>query len=83
MDLIEEYKVQAFTINVLDKPCTIVEKLVSLFRFSFSENVIKALAGKTRHFYDLYYLVNDPECAECIKSGDFKNDLLELMRHDQ
>lgn len=81
--MIEEYSLQPFTINVLDKRRTIVEKLVSLFRFSFSENVIKALAGKIRHFYDLYYLVNDYECTEYIKSESFKNNLSDLMCHDQ
>ncbi|MDR1881253.1 MAG: nucleotidyl transferase AbiEii/AbiGii toxin family protein [Prevotella sp.] len=83
LDLIEEYQMQPFVINVLDKRRTIVEKLVSLVRFSFSTDITKALAGKIRHFYDLYYLVNDSECAEYIKSDDFKSDLMELMRHDQ
>jgi predicted nucleotidyltransferase component of viral defense system len=83
LDLIEEYQMQPFTINVLDKRRTIVEKLISLFRFSFSEDISKALAGKIRHFYDLYYLVNDSECDEYIKSENFKNDLTELMQHDQ
>lgn len=55
---IEQYSLQPFTLNVLDKRRTIVEKLVSLIRFSFSENITKALAGKIRHFYDLYYLAN-------------------------
>jgi predicted nucleotidyltransferase component of viral defense system len=82
-DLIEEYNLQPFTINVLDKRRTITEKLVSLFRFSFSSDISKALAGKIRHFYDLYYLIKDSECAEYIKSDNFKNDFSELMRHDQ
>lgn len=35
IDLIEQYNLKSFSINVLDKRRTTVEKLVSLFRFSF------------------------------------------------
>ncbi|MDR1897286.1 MAG: nucleotidyl transferase AbiEii/AbiGii toxin family protein [Prevotellaceae bacterium] len=80
---IEQYNLQPFTLNVLDKRRTIVEKLVSLIRFSFSEDTIKALSAKIRHFYDLYYLANDEECAKYIQSADFKKDLSELLAHDQ
>jgi len=82
-DLIEEYELKSFSINVLDKRRTIVEKLVSLIRFSFEENVLKALAAKIRHFYDLYYLTKDAECADYINSADFQKDLSELLIHDQ
>jgi len=82
-DLIEEYELKPFSVNVLDKRRTIAEKLVSLIRFSFEEDVQKALAAKIRHFYDLYYLTNDEECAEYINSVDFQKDLSELLINDQ
>ena len=82
-DLIEQYKLESFSINALDKRRTTVEKLVSLIRFSFEEDVEKALAAKIRHFYDLYYLINDAECAEYIKSINFQKDTQELFVHDQ
>jgi hypothetical protein len=82
-DLIEQYELSPFSINILDKRRTIVEKLVSLVRFSFEEDIVKALASKIRHFYDLYYLVNDAECATYIQSDDFQKDLSELLVHDQ
>jgi hypothetical protein len=82
-DLIEQYELKPLEINILDKRRTIVEKLVSLVRFSFEEDVQKALAAKIRHFYDLYYLTNDEECAEYINSADFQKDLSELLIHDQ
>jgi hypothetical protein len=47
------------------------------------ENIQKSLASKIRHFYDLYYLANDEECAKYIQSVDFKKDLRELFLHDQ
>lgn len=82
-DLIEQYDLKPFSINVLDKRRTLVEKLVSLIRFSFEEDMLKAVASKIRHFYDLYYLLNDDECATYIQSADFQEDLNELFAHDQ
>lgn len=82
-DMIEQYELQPFSINVLDKRRTLVEKLMSLIRFSFEENTLNSIASKIRHFYDLYYLTNDMECAKYIKSADFLKDLSELLVHDQ
>ena len=82
-DLLEEYGLKPFTVNVLDKHRTILEKTVSLLRFSFSEDTITALSGKIRHFYDLYFLLNDKECVDYIQSSAFYGDLQELFIHDQ
>jgi hypothetical protein len=82
-DLIEQCELKPFVINVLDKRRTIVEKLVSLVRFSFEEDVVKSVASKIRHFYDLYYLANDNECAKYLQSSEFQKDLSELLIHDQ
>jgi hypothetical protein len=82
-DLIEQYELKPFEINVLDKRQTIVEKMISLIRFSFDEDVVKPLASKIRHFYDLYYLANDKECAEYLQSSEFQKGLSELLIHDQ
>ena len=82
-DLIEQYELKPFEINVLDKRRTIVEKLISLVRFSFEDDVVKSVATKIRHFYDLYYLANDEECAKYLQSFEFQQDLSELLVHDQ
>lgn len=82
-DLVEQYSLQPFSLHVLDKRRTLAEKLVSLIRFSFSEDATKALASKIRHFYDLYYLAKDKECAEYLQSDSFKSDFAELLLHDQ
>jgi Uncharacterized conserved protein len=82
-DLLEKYNLLPFSVNVLNKSRTMLEKLVSLLRFSFAENPRTELAKKIRHFYDLYYLANDEECAKYIQSVDFQKDLKELLVHDQ
>ncbi len=81
--LITEHNLQPFTLNVLDKRRTMIEKLVSLIRFSFSDNPTLAIASKIRHFYDLYFLANDAQCAGYIQSVDFKINFAELYAHDQ
>lgn len=82
-EAVEEYGLQPFTINVLDKSRTMVEKLVSLIRFSFDENPAKSIASKIRHFYDLHFLVNDDQCKVYLHSDNFKRDFAELYAHDQ
>jgi predicted nucleotidyltransferase component of viral defense system len=80
---IEEYELQPFTINILKKEQTLSEKLVSLIRFSFEEDAVQSISTKIRHFYDLYYLMNDSECKEFTKSADFKKRFLEILEHDK
>jgi len=82
-DLIEVYGLQSFSLNVMDKRRTMIEKLVSLFRFSFTENARRSLSAKIRHFYDLYYLAKDEECAAYIQTPAFKTDFDELLAHDK
>lgn len=80
--LIEEYDLHSFELNILDKRRTLCEKVVSLLRFSFMDNPVEGLSSKIRHFYDIYYLLNDAECMEYIK-GDFINDFKGLIEHDK
>ncbi|GAB4127876.1 MAG: nucleotidyl transferase AbiEii/AbiGii toxin family protein [Ignavibacteriales bacterium] len=80
---IEEYLLQPFTINILRKEQTLLEKLVSLIRFSFHKDYIQGLSTKIRHFYDLHYLINDSECIEFTKFADFKNRFHEILEHDK
>ena len=81
--LIEQYGLQEFSLNVLDKRQTLTEKLVSLIRFSLSDNYIYDLASKIRHFYDLHYLLQDEECENYLQSEHFKIDFNSLLEHDR
>ena len=81
--LIEEYGLESFTLNVLDKRQTLTEKLVSLIRFSLSENYIYDVSAKIRHFYDLHYLLQDEECKDYIYSEQFQRDFKALLGHDR
>ena len=60
-----------------------LEKVVSLVRFSFDEDPVKSISGKIRHFYDLFYLLSDQDCKKYIDSKDFKEDFVKLIEHDK
>ena len=81
--LIDEYDMQPFTLSVLDKRRTLTEKLVSLIRCSLADNYLYELSAKIRHFYDLHFLLDDPECREYLKSTEFKEDFDVLLSHDR
>ncbi|MGB6093487.1 MAG: nucleotidyl transferase AbiEii/AbiGii toxin family protein [Moheibacter sp.] len=80
---IKEYGLNAFTLNILDKRRTMLEKLVSLIRFSYAKNPTAELVKKIRHFYDLYYLTKDQDCTKYLQSPKFKTNLEELLAYDQ
>jgi len=83
INYIEQYELHPIEINVLNKEQTLIEKLVSLIRFSFDENPVLTISGKIRHFYDLYFLVKDNECAEFIKTKEFIEQLALILKHDR
>lgn len=80
---IEKYHLQPFSINVLNKNQTLLEKMVSLIRFSYEENAIESVSKKIRHFYDLYFLMRDQECIEFVNSKEFKKRFDEILKHDR
>ena len=82
-ELIQKYGLEAFEVNVLDKEQTLIEKLVSLIRFSFADNFIESVSGKIRHFYDLYYLLNDEDGENYVNSEEFKTQFIKAFAHDQ
>ena len=80
---VEQYNLQPFEIYVLNKEQTLMEKLVSLIRFSFEENVVESISKKVRHFYDLYFLMNDKECSTFIQSKEFRIQFDKILKHDK
>lgn len=80
---VQQYDLKPFNLNVLNKCQTLLEKLVSLIRFSYEKNVIPSIASKIRHFYDLYFLLSDDDCAAFIQTEDFINQFKIILNHDR
>lgn len=82
-EMIEQYEMEPFTLNVLDKRRTLTEKLVSLIRCSMADEYITQMSMKIRHFYDLYFLLQDADCHSYLDSPSFRNDFSSLLLEDQ
>lgn len=82
-DIIEQFGMRGFEINVLAKSRTATEKIVSLIRHSLAADYISELKSKIRHFYDLHFLWNDSESRAYLQSEQFNRDFHTLLSSDQ
>ena len=80
---IELYKLQSFEINVLSKEQKKKKKMVSLIRFSFAENPTESISKKIRHFYDLHFLMGDPDCIAFAASDEFIKQFKAILEYDR
>lgn len=80
-ELIEKYNMAPFTIQVLSKKRTLCEKIMSLVRFSRSENPIADLRLKIRHVYDIHKMLKDEETQKFFDSNDF-DEMLNKVGND-
>ncbi len=81
-ELIETYNMQPFTFKVLAKERTFCEKIMSLVKFSFSENAIEDLNKKVRHIYDIHKLLQNEEINQFFNSLAFDEMLLKVGKDD-
>ncbi len=78
----EEYGLQPFEVKVLEPKRTLCEKIMSLVRFSYTEEALKDLQAKIRHTYDLYKLLQDKELSNFFNSPEFDEMLLKVANDD-
>ena len=82
-DMVEQYGLTEFEVNVLDLGRTATEKMVSLMRQSLGDDYMGGLRAKIRHFYDLHYLLQDVQCRSYLESEAFAADFGRLLAEDQ
>jgi hypothetical protein len=80
--LIDKYEMNSFEVNVLSPKRTISEKIMSLVRFSYSENPIEDLNNKIRHIYDIHILLKNKSISNFFNSIDFENMLQKVGNDD-
>lgn len=78
----EEHGLRPFHIRALDPRRTICEKIMSLVRFSYTEDALEDLRKKVRHTYDLQRMLSRPELREFLGSDEFTAMLLRVARDD-
>lgn len=80
--LAKEYNLFPFEALVLDSRRTFCEKIMSLVRFSHTENPIADLNAKIRHMYDIHQLLKDETIQSFFNSEDFDSMLLKVAHDD-
>ncbi|MCG2760830.1 MAG: nucleotidyl transferase AbiEii/AbiGii toxin family protein [Candidatus Delongbacteria bacterium] len=80
--LVKEYAMEPFEVLVLDPKRTFCEKIMSLVRFSYTEDALTDLSLKIRHTYDLNQMLKNKELLEFFESEDFDEMLLKVGNDD-
>ena len=70
-DAVKEFELEHFSVNVLNKKRTFVEKIFAILDFSFEDNYQRTLANKIRHIYDISKLYNDKDVQIFFNSDEF------------
>lgn len=81
-ETIKKFGLQPFEMNVLEPSRTLCEKIMSLVRFSYTENPIQDLKNKIRHTYDIHQLLQQKEFKEFVASDNFLEMLLKVANDD-
>jgi hypothetical protein len=81
-DIAKENELLPFNLLVLEPTRTICEKIMSLVRFSYSENPIDDLKKKIRHTYDLHQLLKQDEFSAFFYSKAFDEMLIKVANDD-
>lgn len=80
--LAKENGMLSFEVQVLEPKRTLCEKIMSLVRFSYTENPIADLKNKVRHTYDLHQLLQDKTLYMFFESKKFDEMLLRVANDD-
>ncbi|GHA81346.1 nucleotidyl transferase AbiEii/AbiGii toxin family protein [Pontibacter akesuensis] len=71
LDLIRQYGLEPFVVNVVRLERTFTEKVLALVRASYAQDPIDELGSKIRHVYDLHAMLRVPAVAAFLHSEDF------------
>ncbi|AZI22532.1 nucleotidyl transferase AbiEii/AbiGii toxin family protein [Chryseobacterium taklimakanense] len=80
-EMIAEFGLEKFEVNVLKPERTFCEKIMSLVRFSYSEDYLADLKSKIRHTYDLHKMLQLNEISKFLNSNQFET-MLNRVRQD-
>ncbi len=78
LEVINQFELAPFKAKVLGLTRTFCEKIISLVRFSYTENPIQSLSDKVRHIYDLHFLIQQPSIQDFLNSSEFETMLSQV-----
>ena len=82
LNVINEYDMNPFDVLILSTERTLCEKIMSLVRFSQTEDPITDLSNKIRHTYDIHMMLKDTELNSFFNSTEFDSMLLKVANDD-
>ena len=81
-ELASHYDLLPFEVNVLELTRTLCEKIMSLIRFSYSDDPIHDLRMKIRHVYDLHKMLADEQLSSFFNSKAFDEFICKVAQDD-
>ncbi|MDQ7049083.1 MAG: nucleotidyl transferase AbiEii/AbiGii toxin family protein [Enterobacterales bacterium] len=81
-ELIAQYSLEDFSINVLSVSRTLVEKMLGVIKDSYSEDPVAKLSGRIRHLYDICLILKHDEYRDFVTSDNF-NSLCNICIEDE
>lgn len=81
-NLVGQYGLQEFPVNVIKPERTLCEKIMSLVRFSYSDDSISDLRSKIRHIYDVHQMLQHKEISDFFESDDFEKMMNKVGKDD-
>ena len=81
-EIINKYNLNPFQVRVLHPQRTLCEKIMSLVRFSYTDEPINNLRNKVRHIYDIHVMLKDLEINKFFNSSGFDVMMLRVANDD-
>ena len=78
----DQYGLNPFEVNVLSPKRTFCEKIMSLVRFSYTNDPVGDLNNKIRHIYDLNQMLKNRDIQEFFNAKEFDELLLKVANDD-
>ncbi len=81
-NLIAQYALEGFSVNVLSVRRTLVEKMLGVIKDSYNEDPVAKLSDRIRHLYDICLILKHDEYRAFVASEEFK-PLCDLCIEDE
>ena len=82
LQIANEYDLTPFEVNVLSPKRTFCEKIMSLIRFSYTDDPIDDLNNKIRHIYDINQMLKNKEVKDFFETKEFDELLVKVANDD-
>lgn len=82
-ELARQYDLLPFSVPLLSPTRTLCEKIMSLVRFSYTDQPLTDLRNKIRHVYDLHQLLAQADISAFFDAADFDAMLHKVGKDDE